>query len=333
MRRTLYRFLTQLAALIVFATAGGWSASWAEDIPGASDHLLVGRYAGSSIAFFKQSTFDEAALLQAPHDYAALLDADRLADRSGEDWLRTAGTVTAIRYEIPVGRSSLEVLRNYEQRLTANGFEKLFSCADRDCFTGRLQDPYLLGQQIDSTNGVSTAYFDHARYLLASRRGPEGTAYASILTGEDKGRVTAFVQVVETKAMEADQIVFIDATKMAQEIEETGKAYLYGILFDFNSDAIKPESKPTLNEIAAMLRADPRLRLAIVGHTDNVGTPNYNMDLSQRRAASVVAALADEYAIESSRLTFSGAGLTEPIASNDNEEGRAKNRRVELRAE
>ena len=79
-----------------------------------------------------------------------------------------------------------------------------------------------------------------------------------------------------------------------------------------------------------LLTSQPDLKLRIVGHTDNQGSADYNLDLSRRRAASVVAALVSQYGVDADRLTAEGAGMTQPVASNDTEEGRAKNRRVEL---
>jgi outer membrane protein OmpA-like peptidoglycan-associated protein len=305
----------------------------AVDEPGSKDHPLVGRYAGSSIVYYRHAAFDEAALLQAPHNYGALLEANLLGDRSAPEWLQTEGAVTEIRYEIPPGRSSLEVIRNYQEALAAKGFVALFACADRACFTGSLQDPYLLGAQLDRNNNLSTAYFDHARYVLM-RRGEGGAAvYAAILTGDSQATVTAFVHVVETKPMEGGKIVFPDAASLGAAIRSAGKVDVYGILFDFDKDIVRPESRPTLDAIAQLLRGDPALRLRIVGHTDNVGSAAYNLALSERRAASVVAALTRDYAIAGTRLASSGAGLTAPVAPNDSEDGRAKNRRVELRAE
>ena len=319
--------------MVALALAFATTFACAADEPGSKDHPLVGRYEGSSIVYYRHSDFDEAALLKAPHDYSALIDANRLADRSGAEWLKAEGAVTEIRYEAPKGRSSLEVMRNYEQALQAKGFAPMFACVDQACFTGKLQDPYLLGQQIDKTNGISTAYFDHARYLLASRGGSGGQVYASILTGEDKDQVTGFVTVVETKAMESGKIAFKNAADMQAAIDQAGTVDVYGILFDTAQDRLKPESRPTLDEIAKLLNAKPDLRLKIVGHTDNVGAADYNMTLSRRRASSVVAALAQDYGIAAGRLQSSGAGLTAPVAPNDTEDGRAKNRRVELKAE
>lgn len=302
----------------------------AEDIPDSRDHPLVGRYEGAEIVYYKSSDFDEAALLRAPHDYNALLERNATRDRSGEDWLKLEGRVTEIRYQGPQGRSSLEVMRNFEQALAGEGFSTLFSCANSDCLTGALRDNYLLGEQLDPTNGLSTAYFDEARYELSELERPEGAVYVAILVGESQSELTTFVKVVETKPMEGDKIVVPTAEEMGAAIASEGHVDIYGILFDFDDDALRPESEPTLDEIAELLDAHPDMRLDIVGHTDNQGAAEYNLDLSRRRAASVVEALVDEYDIDVDRLSASGAGMTQPVASNDTEEGRAKNRRVEL---
>ena len=110
----------------------------------------------------------------------------------------------------------------------------------------------------------------------------------------------------------------------------TGKAVIYGITFDFDKAEIKPESKPQLDQIAKLLTDHADLKLAITGHTDNQGSADYNQKLSQRRAEAIVATLAGSYGIAADRLSAQGMGASSPVASNDTEEGRAKNRRVEL---
>jgi outer membrane protein OmpA-like peptidoglycan-associated protein len=133
--------------------------------------------------------------------------------------------------------------------------------------------------------------------------------------------------------METKKIAFVTASEMEAALRDKGKIELYSILFDFDKDTIKPESQPTLAEIAALLKSKPELRLKVIGHTDNQGTANYNLDLSRRRAANVVAALSRDFGISPERLSAEGAGFSQPIATNDTEEGRAKNRRVELVAQ
>lgn len=304
----------------------------ASDAPGSKDHPLVGRYEGSTIVYYKASAYDEYALLQAPHDYMSLLDRNAVQDRSGPEWWKAQGRLTRIRYEIPAGRSSLEVLRNHEVSLRSKGFEVLFDCADRACFSGALNDAYLLGQQIDTDNNDTSLYSGHARYMLAKVDGPAGAVFASVLVGEDRDRVTAFIAVLETKSMESDRIRVMDASTMQQAIQAKGNVSVYGIHFDFDKDQLRPESKPTLDEIAKLLAASAQLHLEIVGHTDNRGGHEYNLDLSRRRAANVVAALVRDYAIAPTRLAASGAGATSPVTPNDSDDGRARNRRVELKS-
>jgi outer membrane protein OmpA-like peptidoglycan-associated protein len=302
----------------------------ADEVAGSKDHPLVGRYKDASIVYYKASDFDELVFLKAPHDYGALLERNATDDRSGPEWLKLQGRATEVRYEVPAGRSSLEVFTNYDLALKGKGFETVFRCADKACFTGSVNDLYLLEQQLDPTNGVSTAYSGHARYLLAKLDRPEGYVYTSVFAGEENGQTVVFLRVLEAKSMETDRIVAVKAQEMKSDLETTGRINLYGIQFDFDQATIKPESKPTLDEIAKLLAEKPDLRLDIVGHTDGQGTEAYNLDLSNRRAANVVAALVGTYAIDQERLSSRGAGMSQPIAPNNNEEGRAKNRRVEL---
>jgi outer membrane protein OmpA-like peptidoglycan-associated protein len=125
-------------------------------------------------------------------------------------------------------------------------------------------------------------------------------------------------------------MVTIDAAAMAKDISSTGHVALYGIYFDTDKAEIKPESQPALQEISKLLKQDPSLKLYIVGHTDNVGGFDYNLGLSERRAAAVVTALTAKHGIAAARLRPAGVGMLSPVAPNDSEQGRAKNRRVEL---
>lgn len=108
---------------------------------------------------------------------------------------------------------------------------------------------------------------------------------------------------------------------------------LYGIYFDTGKAEIKPESEPAFGEITKLLQADPKLKLYVVGHTDNVGVFDYNLKLSKDRADAVVKALTGKYEIAAARLQPFGAGPVAPVESNTTEDGRAKNRRVELVAQ
>ena len=114
-----------------------------------------------------------------------------------------------------------------------------------------------------------------------------------------------------------------------EALSEEGRVATQGILFDTNSDRIRPESTPTLKEIVSMLEEHADLKLSIEGHTDNVGAAAANQALSEKRAAAVRAHL-ESKGIEASRLQSRGMGATKPAAPNTTAEGRQQNRRVEL---
>lgn len=136
------------------------------------------------------------------------------------------------------------------------------------------------------------------------------------------------IHIIEKQAMNQD--VIADASSMGNSIKESGKVAVYGIYFDIGKAVLKPESQPTLQEIAKLLKADPALKLYVVGHTDNTGLFDANMKLSIDRAAAVVSSLVSQFSVNAARLKACGDGPTSPVASNDNEEGKALNRRVEL---
>lgn len=134
--------------------------------------------------------------------------------------------------------------------------------------------------------------------------------------------------IVERELMK--QEVVANAQAMGNDIQATGHVSIYGILFETGKSDIKPESDAAIAEIAKLLQAEGALRLYVVGHTDNVGSLDVNMKLSKDRADAVVQALVKTHGIDASRLRAFGNGPYSPVASNDTEEGRAKNRRVEL---
>jgi outer membrane protein OmpA-like peptidoglycan-associated protein len=116
----------------------------------------------------------------------------------------------------------------------------------------------------------------------------------------------------------------------SQVINSSGRYVTHGILFDTDSDRLKPESAPVIQTIARGLETNPNLKLLIEGHTDSVGNANHNLDLSRRRAEAVKAVLITQFRIDETRLTTAGLGATKPLSSNDTPQGRSQNRRVEL---
>jgi OOP family OmpA-OmpF porin len=135
--------------------------------------------------------------------------------------------------------------------------------------------------------------------------------------------------VVEEAAMKQD--VEFNAGALAEALKSKGSVALHNILFDTGKATIKPESASALAVIGEVLKADPSLKIEIQGHTDNVGSPAANLKLSQDRAAAVKAYLVQTLSIAADRLTAIGLGDMKPITANASEEGRAQNRRVELK--
>jgi outer membrane protein OmpA-like peptidoglycan-associated protein len=118
--------------------------------------------------------------------------------------------------------------------------------------------------------------------------------------------------------------------RLYDDLAEKGRVATQGIYFDTGSDHIRPESTPTLKEIAGMLQEHPDMTLIIEGHTDNVGSAPANLALSEKRAAAVLEALVDLFSIDAARLSAKGLGASKPTAPNTTPEGRQANRRVEL---
>ncbi len=154
----------------------------------------------------------------------------------------------------------------------------------------------------------------------------DGNEYWAELGTEFTGKYRLFV--VKKQGMKQD--VAITAETLSKDIRSTGHVAVYGIYFDTGKATIKPESANAIKEIAKLLQADPNLKVHVVGHTDNVGGIDSNMKLSQARAEAVQQSLIGDHGIAASRLTAHGCGQFAPVASNDAEDGRAKNRRVEL---
>ena len=145
-------------------------------------------------------------------------------------------------------------------------------------------------------------------------------------------RITALFGEVRLNVMEETEIRTdtvspkVDALKTA--LDKNGRIALY-VNFDFNKARLRPDAAPVLEQVVALLKANPAYKLTIEGHTDNVGGADLNQKLSDARAASVVDAVV-KGGIDRTRLSSAGRGLSSPVSTNDTSEGRAKNRRVEL---
>lgn len=178
----------------------------------------------------------------------------------------------------------------------------------------------------NSGGQVVYSFSDEATLKVVSKN-VETWVYVGVYNNGD----TYELNIVEKQLMQQD--IVADAASLAQSIKNKGKVEIYGIYFDTAKSDIKPESEPALKQIAKLLQDSPNLKLYVVGHTDNVGGIDANLKLSKERAEAVVKALVDKHSVSASRLRAFGVGPLAPVESSQTEEGRAKNRRVELVAE
>lgn len=215
-------------------------------------------------------------------------------DEKGKE-IKVEGKFYKIDYKIKNGvtpPSGLQVLRNFENAIKKIGGVKVFQKGN---------DLWL---KLDKEGKTFYVYV----------RSPFGDQY--------------YLTIIEKEAMA--QEVVADAKSLMNDIQATGHASIYGIYFDFDKADIKPESEPAIKEIAKLLQENKSLKLYVVGHTDNIGTLEYNMRLSKARADAVVKELTAKYKISPDRLKAFGVASLAPVTTNKTEEGRAKNRRVEL---
>jgi outer membrane protein OmpA-like peptidoglycan-associated protein len=175
-----------------------------------------------------------------------------------------------------------------------------------------------------------TAIYWHSGKWVSGEGKPNGAKndvyafYSCTGSGGDSARLV----VVEAEAME--QKVALDASAMQAEIEKSGHVALHGINFETGKATITADSAATLQQIADLLSHNDGWKLRIEGHTDDVGKPKDNLALSRKRADAVRDWLVANAKVAGARLDTKGLGDTKPVTANDTDDGRAKNRRVEL---
>jgi len=322
-----HRLVGALGIVLSLATGPATAQS---DVPGAKDHPLITRYPGSTIIDYLDKNFEGVDVPTGP----VITKDGKYQWKSSE---RAEGRYTRIRYRGPAGRNSLEVFRNFQTALKDAGFQTLYACDLAACDN-------LSFHKFTSADGVVSGNRAQEHFVSARLAGGEGTVYVQVYVTEnlnwppegqaagrrvDKGLSVVQLEVSEVKSMDSG-LVTVNADAMKKAIAETGRVALYGLFFDTGKADVKPESKPALDEIIKLLNGEPTMRLLVVGHTDTVGSPQSNQELSLRRAQSVVDTLVKGRGIDAGRLQAAGVGFASPIATNRTEQGRARNRRVEL---
>lgn len=331
------QFLRRCAVALV----GGWmalGAALAQDIAGGKDHPALKRFAGSSLVGYEVRNFDEVEFQTSTFKEFDLGVGMR---RYVQPPLQLEGRLTRLWYEAAGETRALELYRNYVTELTGNGFQTLYD-STKDPAAGKWTNflASFSSSKKDYIRNIRSEYVIYAAEANSIRTGTfqkDGTTVRLVAIDwpkDDrtyKARQGAYiaVDILETKAMQQNMVV-VSASDIGKSITASGKVAIYGIFFDTGKADIKPDSKPSLDQIAAFLKAEPGVKLHVVGHTDNVGGLDSNMALSRRRAEAVVSVLARDYGIAATRMVGNGVASLAPVANNSTEEGRAKNRRVEL---
>jgi len=321
------RTLTLLSLIVAFRMA-----ALAADLPGSKDPPGMKRYEGSEIIGYREPRFDEFLLPMGP---PTSQDPPKYTKS-----LKIEGLVSRYTYVAPAGRTPTELLRNYKlefQRLD------LVTLYEKGASDGGWFGPTLTPIQVeDKIADILTYNQAQERVLVGKSKDASPTYYYVFVTSYRDGNMPDRLQSVVKKDIALAELVvvapqqmeknmaFVNAGEMSRSLADSGKIALYGIYFDTDKDSLRPDSQATLQEIAKLLTDNRNLKVSVVGHTDNQGKPDYNLDLSRRRAAAVVRELTSKYGIAADRLNSFGCGFYAPVASNDTEAGKAKNRRVEL---
>lgn len=288
-----------------FAVIGLLAASpaLAQDAEGCKDHPLFTRFPNTHIIDCQSSQFD---LRKFPVGQMGKEDQTLKS-------VEVEGPVRWLGYELNDGAtppSGLQIMRNFE-----NAAKKAGGTVEGQ-YPGWCKAMYDQEGMPRMGNGCTS----YALTLKFLRGGKE--TWVFLQAGEGDGSYS--MTVSEREAMKQDVAV----NELADKLAKDGFIALY-VNFDTGKATIKPDSARTLDDAAAALKSAAALRVEVAGHTDNVGTPEANLRLSQERAQAVMAALVGR-GIKTDRMTAKGYGQTTPVADNRTEEGRAKNRRVEL---
>ncbi len=332
-----YPLFSTLATLFLFISPIFADDFVTSDIQGGKDPAGIKRVEGSVLVLSDTRAFDEftAALSKVEFDYAA---------QDFKPWqkLKLEGSHSYGFYRMPKDVTTLETLRSYQEELTEQGYEVLFqgSGEELDNGYGRFVSQ-VYGKTVDNAlmEYIMPAAADY-RYIAMKKANSDGSTalFSALFTKVSEGwnskyakvgDVVARIDTLHTKPL-TKRLVLVKAEEIASEISTNGRIALYGIQFDFNKADIKSESEEALTEMAKFIGSDPAGHFIVTGHTDSIGEFEFNQTLSEQRARSVIDALVARFQIKRERLRSFGASSASPLETNTTEEGRSKNRRVEL---
>ncbi|MGH1486264.1 MAG: OmpA family protein [Cellvibrionaceae bacterium] len=302
------------------------------DTHGSKDHELLGRYPGFFINAYSEVEYDQASIVVAPYN----IENKKAPVKTLE------GKVTNILYDFSSSKpqqSLLQLHKNYEQALLKLNADIIFMCKSNEClnsskplsnfsmadFGGWLRSTRDI---LKGIGGQRVLNGPDSSFLVARIKRGNTLTHVMISIGVSSNYSLIAMSFIESASMATDKVRITSAQDIDLSIKKHGKVVLNGIFFDHDKAIIKDESKITLTAIAQYLKSESST-FYVVGHTDATGDYGYNVNLSNRRAKSVVDTLKTSYGI-SVQLIPVGIGPVSPAANNATKEGKEKNRRVEL---
>jgi OOP family OmpA-OmpF porin len=251
-----------------------------------------------------------------------------------ETELKIVGALSTTLYKGTAQNSSFEIYSAYLEYLKKNKFQILFKAEKTGGISNLAGKLYKMNPLKSDRNYANSASltsgggWDQTYYIAAKLKGKNGDVYTGIFITQGWWNYPNYrVDVTKVKPLQAS---VLPADEIEKAILTEGYVSIYGIHFDTNQAAIKKESQSTLLEISKYMNTHPEDVFYVVGHTDDEGKMDDNMDLSIRRAKAVVKALREEYKVSGSQMQAHGAGPLAPVANNHTPDGRALNRRVSL---
>lgn len=290
-----------------------------------NNETLVSPFTGSSLLGTYEARFAPLTLLVEPLD-----------SKKNPTILEIEGSLLSNIYERPTNVSPFEIFKSYEKVLKSADFDILLACQDGKCNSKKnvkaiyghpkkeIENRKYIQRMKSSTQSWLVGWANH--YISAKKRTADKTYYVMIIISDQKDLYS--VDVLEVEEMEEGNIE-LNPKLLKDKIASEGKVVLDGIFFETGKDILKDSSKPSLKIISSYLSENSKLKFYVVGHTDDTGNLESNLSLSGKRAEAVVAALV-ELGVSKSQISSHGVGPFAPASNNSSDDGKAKNRRVEL---
>jgi len=288
------------------------------------DHPILSRFKGSELKKTEFYYFNEF-----------ILPFGKIKNKKFEKTKTIEGKITRKLYKPEKGRTIFEIYKNYITALEQINAEILFKGRKPEEIGSDLGRLYFKTNPMMGAVGKNTlpwafTVVQHSAkaIIVAKISGDNNDFYVCVIIGNGYEPYTVYqLDIIEVKAMDKNMVT---ALSIKEDLDKNGHATIYGIHFDIGKSEIKPNSTPTIKEIANFLNKNPDRNIYIVGHTDNIGDFSSNMVLSENRAKAILNELITKYNVNRNQLKAYGVANLSPVKSNITDEGKAKNRRVEI---